>query len=120
MREILFRGKRIDNGEWVEGYYSYAHNDYNSEKHFIQDKITGIRIEVNPETVNQYTNIKDKNGKKIFEGDIVGESWQGFYEINNILVAEIPNTIVNFIVGRDYKIIGNIYDNPELWRGNYK
>ena len=92
MREILFRGKRIDNGEWVEGYYSYAHNGYNSEKHFIQDKITGIDIEVNPETVGQYTNMKDKTDKKIFDGDIVIKS----------------------------RIIGNIYDNPELLRGNYK
>lgn len=128
MREILFRGKQKDNGEWVEGYYNYATDGYNLELHLISDKITGIHTEVIPKTVGQYTGLTDKNGKKIFEGDIViergGESCQGFYEIDNVLVVEIPNTLVSFTIGRDcgceYKVIGNIHDNPELLEGDYK
>lgn len=74
MREILFRGKRIDNGEWVYGQYAYLLNarteDGEPIKHMIVDG-TPFGQTVDPSTVGQYTGLTDKNGKKIFDGDIV-------------------------------------------------
>lgn len=78
MREILFRGKRIDNGEWVEGYYVHLYDGKGNESHRIYTGYSETDcgdfypewFEVDPETVGQFTGICDNNRKKIFEGDI--------------------------------------------------
>lgn len=87
MREIMFRGKRTDNGEWVYGYYAEFHNrpkvnKPNSCQIFVPDEnayfcgssIGGLWHIVDPETVGQFTGVYDWNGTKIFEGDIVREA----------------------------------------------
>src|SRR5699024_3730781 len=75
MREILFKAKRIDNGEWVEGYYVHANKTLcKNDVHAIFngcDLSVAAENEVDPETICQYTGLTDSNGVKIFEGDFV-------------------------------------------------
>ena len=132
MREILFRGKRKDNGEWVKGYYSYETDECSFELHLISDN-KSVVTEVVPETVGQYTGLLDKNGKKIFEGDIIGTDIARPY-----LIVEFRDGCFMFNCndgGKDYydimlpileeaqaeykygEVIGNIHDNHELLEG---
>lgn len=139
MREILFRGKRVDNGEWVYGYLSKSRlqgYENNTLQPSIDREESGVMITsvVIPETVGQYTGLNDKNGKRIFEGDIViaksvienntsvykinfseTDAWFGFesldggalFSLNELLEKELGDEI-------EIEVIGNIHDNPEL------
>ena len=137
MHEILFRGKRTDNGEWVEGYYIHrptavcigeSHPSCIWVPAADPDDSTKI-FEVSTETVCQYTGLTDKNGRKIFEGDIV--VFADFFndEIHRGVVywcdlafwfdcteTEGDEGIYSlaYISANILEVIGNIYDNPEL------
>ena len=115
MKEILFRGKRVDNGEWTEGYFFKSWN-----KVFLLWGMTGDSPnmeEVKPETVGQFTGLCDKNGRKIFEGDIVESpnGTQGFIEWQNAECAFLVNIGDDWQTMDDcpYEVVGNIYDKEE-------
>lgn len=142
MREILFGGKRTDNGEWVSGYYLCKKHPYFKDKgakieHLICEN---LEIEngdcrqfvdtimtthsVDPETIGQYTGLTDMNGNKIFDGDIV---WSDYEERGVVqwdgdtarFIITFSTFTVDFdsIYGGKLEIIGNIHDNPELLKG---
>ena len=145
-REIIFRGKRVSNGNWIEGYFVLlAINE--GLKHAIHtgtDEGRFILFEVIPDTVGQFTGLCDKNGKKIFEGDILkatyteqrqyqGVSYQDEHScveeviyneksacfMLKIMCEDVPlyRPLHNFgslANIKELEVIGNIYDNPEL------
>ncbi len=122
MREIEFRGKEKDNDEWIYGSLLI---DETQNSYVIVDNQEGIGREVNPETIGQYTGLKDKNGKKIYEGDVVkvfisGKWWIAkiIYEHSGFTIDVTNNKELEFgrrgIIERLTEVIGNIWDNPEL------
>ena len=161
MRESLFRGKRLDNEEWVSSGNLITFNDEGEEKQFFipqmnakctcthdeQDNIisfnSGMFCKVNPDTVGQFTGLTDKNGTKIFEGDIVkftdspfgisytGEvvfhggafcikykSWASNSSYHRIGQTDKWQDMgASGEVTYSYEKLGNVHDNPELLGG---
>ena len=127
MRDILFRGKRLGDGEWIEGQLFI---DDKKEKHEILIGFVNYRIswEVDPGTVGQYTGLTDKDGKKIFEGDIVNcytftgmnDYRRGVVHWNEMFCGWYGKESCSLLcgLGEIYEVIGNIHDNPELLRGD--
>ena len=128
MREILFRGKRLDNGDWVYGYYVHIGPVSCQRAYIIPEYASSLYVnEVDPSTVGQYTGLKDKNGKRIFDGDIAkvlqGKdkdiAYVGFENGAFMLYPKTGNiyerTLWEYWYNDwDVEVIGNITDNPEL------
>ena len=119
-REILYRGKRIDTGEWVEGYYAILPTDEGEPEHVIIETFDEGDVlyhfpPVDPATRSQYTGLKDRNGKRIFEGDIVDVACSGD-ETWRCVVSDIRNIPAEMCGShvKSMEVIGNIHDNPEL------
>ena len=123
MREVLFRGKRTDCGEWVEGdLLHYESGEMAICKGFSKygyeaTEIIG-RYKVIPKTIGQFTGLTDKNGKRIFEGDIVRYEDDIGYVIYNgddaRFLVDSPNMYISMDYSNEFEVIGNIHDNPEL------
>ncbi|MBE5703928.1 MAG: hypothetical protein EGS62_06850 [Ruminococcus sp.] len=151
MREILFKAKRIDNGEWIEGYLFDNGFDGEEKKYFIggliiekyngtacdEWVITGIDFcEIDPETLCQYTGLCDKNGKKIWENDIIKYHFGEIYapikygRYQNCFDSQKTEHVgfyvdwtgdkclrkdLGYWIDMVYAMpVGNIFDNPEL------
>ena len=144
MDRYLYKAKRLDNGEWVQGYYVKGLNMYDKEAYLIFEPTTIFYSsgetdgwsEVDPSTICQCTGLKDKNGKLIWENDILhngnyfvvkwNESCSRFdivlNKFHNIPIGKWEpmicdwktNDFKEYRKAVDYEVIGNIFDNPEL------
>ncbi len=150
MREIKFRGKDIETGEWIYGHFFQRLGHYPAivEPRPRDGKVVYYEIAVEDTTVGQFTGLTDKNGKEIYEGDIVKNKEIGGYGMEYIGVVKyynkdcrfgIDTTITNKFTERvlftdgecslndgyctityinEYEVLGNIHDNPELIKQN--
>ena len=138
MREILFRGKRLHDNKWIYGNFV---SDCGGNPHIIESRFfcedghhlqyednTDTPVFIIPETVGQYTGLTDKNGVRIFEGDIVervsdGEqaviSWLKYFACFGLSFDGWCCGFDNYDdnLPSDFEVIGNIHDNPELLKG---
>ena len=118
-REILFKAKRKDNGEWVEGYYlnvAKINHFICTGKIKLDGAVKGIiapeMYEIDPDTICQYTGLTDKNGKKIWENDMLGHMFNRVEFVDGAYCINGDRPLC--FMAKDCKVIGNIFDNPEL------
>lgn len=137
MREILFKTKRIGDDGWVEGYYQKRHNFLGNEEHLIfpvDSHTVWEYTEINPENLCQFTGLCDKNGKKIWENDILMAHLDESYP-EDVTYETIEWGVAGWVghetgsIDREYidkfdlehfEVVGNIFDNPELLQEEHK
>ena len=121
LREIKFRGKRIDNGEWVVGFLVKMWGEF----HIIDFNDENIAYPINSETIGQFTGVKDKSGREVYDDDIILQQQYGGGKGKMIVRFEKGAFIVGYHSGSSTRktpmllndrceVIGNIHDNPEL------
>lgn len=140
MREILFKAKRLDNGEWVEGdliqnIFGGMKRMWISSESYDKERLRSVHkyitewrgIEIDPDTICQYTGLTDKNGKKIWENDILRRDgyWDiriefenGAFMVRNAdkvqYINRVTCTPISTFNIKAYEVIGNIFDNADL------
>lgn len=135
MREIKFRGKSIETGEWVYGMLFANLDPHKKENTWVDVSIyRGLRniespIPVHPETIGQFTGLLDKNGKQIYEGDVLCPTKPAYaeenrevkfvegsfcYSMSKKMYPKIKYCSLNKNVAKLFELIGNVYQNPEL------
>ena len=137
MREILFRGKDPKEGGWVTGYYTVMWG----VPHIVDVCNENLAYGVIPESIGQYTGVEDKNGVGIYEGDILRREFTDPVEDSGVDVCHAwveyrnDNThgsgfflidpeyggvdTLDLVNCREFRVVGNIHDNPELLEGTY-
>lgn len=128
MREILFKGKQLHNGEWIHG--GIVERGGKAYIIGVSKRLRIDGIEVDPETVCQFTGLTDKNSMKIFEGDVVKGLFLFGMSINAVATFKDGSFGLKWYRGSieefsafscfhnvTFEVIGNIFDNPELMEG---
>lgn len=130
MRTIEYRGKDMSSKEWIYGFYVEGAliDPYTGKekKRFIIHGKDGFLHDIDPNTLGEFTGMTDKNGKKIYEGDIVNEIRNVFspffvsYRAPKYVLIDCDNREWLMFSSHIFKVIGNIHDNPELMKGGIK
>jgi uncharacterized phage protein (TIGR01671 family) len=116
VREIRFRGKRVDNGEWVYGLLSFA----SKTTSVIKRDADGIPVAVDSKTVGEWTGRKDANGKDIYEGDVFSDGSTCIFVGGKFVKVWKDGSCEDLDPTESQdEVVGNIHDNPELLEGSH-
>lgn len=122
LREIKFRGKRLDNNEWIYGSFVIREQNIHGDLGYFISTPNGEWIEINSKTVGQYIGLKDKNSSEIWGGDLLKYSIEGVMQVKPFLVENMWDLRIQLEHSDSYyridsyslEIIGNIHEHPNL------